>query len=114
MTDLAQTALEFCRECLGWDDAVLLGLGNEVWENKHICTSLNPKNFNYGDLNTVMSAVRGWCSENEFFLSTCTTPTLGEVSAQVFQHGIRAEVCHPCFGHALLAACVQASLKLGR
>ena len=116
MTEFADTSLDFCKICLGWDDAdtFTIGRGHLVVRNLS-ATEGAGKVFNVSDLNAVMEAVRGWCNDHRhqrYYLEINTT-TMWNV--------------HVCFGgatvgfgsssllaHALLTACVEAARKLNR
>jgi hypothetical protein len=64
MTDIAETALAFCREVMGWNDAEIprhasrrnIEVQSYAGDGKFIT-----KRFNFTDLNAVMEAVRVWC-----------------------------------------------------
>jgi hypothetical protein len=108
MTALPQTALEFCRECLGWDDVREDGIGLYVYSHAERSRLLH-----YGDLNTVMAAVRGWCDQNEagveigyygYILGSWDVIASTPASSETHQsHNL---------SHALLSACLEAHRKL--
>jgi hypothetical protein len=110
MTPLAQTALDFARECLGWEDAAGTHGINTVFEHlgEGPCAALT-----FTDLNAVMDAVRGWCdARNAVIEISCAKDN---VLARVRVLTIAGE---PYWQHcdtlqeALLAACIEASRKL--
>lgn len=132
MTALAQTALDFCRECLGWARPVDRKFaeqnlnctgdgGSKAWTPYIFDYYGKLGQFHYTDLNAVMGAVRGWVSsygeEGDGTSVVC-------VELRVMAVGNYAVVSHmehstlartegtadPC--HALMAACVEAARKL--
>jgi len=100
MSDLAQVALDFCRECLGWADVPAYDITDGVA-------------FKFNDLNAVMAAARSWmpgksgsvslhCFDGELFVAVVLSDR---------ESGVRSEpLVDPC--HALMAACVEAARKL--
>ena len=113
-SDLAQTALDFCRECLGWEDAAASMWGQ--CSNKMVVAKRGRsvvERLRYTDLNAVMEAVRGWCIRNKLGLTLCCDQSGFEVivfSASFDEIDEEATNQNPC--HALLAACVEAARKL--
>lgn len=109
MTPLQQTALDFCRECLGWEKASIFAVLGCIGNGK---LPGNPS-FDYTDLNAVMEAVRGWCVRNKLGFTICCDESGFEVA--VFSAGfeeIDEEATNQNLCHALLAACVAASRNL--
>jgi hypothetical protein len=119
MDALAQTAIDFAHECLGWKDAAGTHGINTVFE--HLgdgpCSALL-----FTDLNAVMDAVRGWIAERPLDIEI----HFGNVAEgyvvlmkRFVKHG-KHRAMADAFAerddnlcHALLAACVEASRKLG-
>ncbi len=109
MTPLAHIALDFCRECLGWEDVREDGIGIYVY-----CHPERPnKLLSFTDLNAVMDAVRGWCDENDtaveigyygYIPGEWEVQAATPISLETIQSG---DLCQ-----ALLAACVEARRKL--
>src|SRR4051794_19944056 len=66
MSEVADVALAFARECLGWEDAHF----HDHPDIRQIITDsgepsfLIVKRFRYSDLNPVMEAVQKWCKEH--------------------------------------------------
>ena len=114
MTPLAQTALDFCRDCLGWEDACIL----EKWpcnvfrdhDRNRVILDVN---LNADDLNEVVPAASRWCHRSGV---TFSLDCKEDVGYSVTIWGDWDPVVdsnrhsNPC--HALLAACVDASRKL--
>jgi hypothetical protein len=124
MTALAQIALEFCKSCLGWEEADTFTIGRKQQVVRNLsATSGAGDIFNATDLNTVMETVRKWCRENSLWWEIH-----GEHNAAGIRHyiqvmvgdyvgsealgGTSVEVTHKTVCYALLAACVEASRKL--
>jgi hypothetical protein len=58
---LAQVALEFCRECLGWEDADIFTIGRKQRVVRNLSGTTEAGDiFNVRDLNAVLSTVRQW------------------------------------------------------
>ena len=97
MTNLAQTALAFARECLGWDHPVdrkyaeqnkdPFGKPSKVWTPYIFDFYGKHDQFHYTDLNAVMAAVRSWRDTMQEALDEYVTVTLGPQRA----------VHRPCF-----------------
>lgn len=106
MTPLQQTALDFARECLGYDTAKLHPNGDLE------LSFVPPRGFNdfrYTDLNAVMGAVCEWCDRHELNIDMYYVPApSGMWHIDVNCDPIESR--DPC--HALLAACVEANRKL--
>ncbi len=111
MTDLAQTALAFARECMGWSEAEIPNGATSVFE-RHGRGRFNPT-----DLNAVMAAVHTWCQAHH-----CQWAVFGNSRHEKFEHlafilpfddywEARCENA-PDASHALMAACVEAARKL--
>jgi hypothetical protein len=118
VTSLSQTALEFVREVLGYEDAKITGGREWIGYNWQI-DPIDPAEsgcalFDYGDLNTIMKAVEDFCSRHGLFMSCCRSPGAATWQATIFRHGLETTlgVDYPTLGHALLAACVEASRRL--
>ena len=113
MTDLADIALEFCRECLGWPAAKLSMWGqhsNGMVVSKRSRSVTN--RLRYTDLNAVMEAVRGWCDEHDLILET--SHYKGSHMSRVFSN----KRCDEAWQHddnlckSLLFSCLEANRKL--
>lgn len=125
MTDLAQIALEFCRECLGWEDVYTSEVQHpdeQVYSpSRVIMSGKNTNEFHYTDLDAVMAGVRGWCHATKYrnrrylrFLGFALHygSQKKKYTASI-KAGVRLAIyssANPC--HALLAACVEASRKM--
>ena len=115
MTALADVALAFARECLGWSSAAIV---TTVASRNLIADGIGAS-FDYTDLNAVMEAVRGWCEANrldctlryvcisELFEARLVGDGLNGTMSREHAQSLRTEPCH-----ALLAACVEAARKL--
>lgn len=109
MTDVAQIAIEFCRECLGWEECRIY-FGDTIQRT-------TGEQLRFSDLNAVMAAVRGWRDETQDAFDEYVTVTLTCAAGEYIGHAFvgtgqptTAKSENPC--HALLAACVEASRKL--
>lgn len=116
MTSLADVALAFAKECLGWDAASAQYVGdNVIWNGKFNEYSTG---FHFDDLNAVMEAVRGWCEANTLDCTlryVCISKLfearlVGEENGSMGRELAQILYTEPC--HALLAACVEAARKL--
>lgn len=110
MTSLSQIALDFCRDCLGWDDALSLpghfGQPSVISHQREYCLV-------FTDLGTVIESIRQWCDKNDASLELAYHGILpGEWEARIVTPVSLEAIVHadPC--HALLAACVQAARKV--
>lgn len=116
MTDLAQIALEFCRECLGWEDARLISKRQWIGYNWQIDPSdptvSGSALFDYTDLSAVMEAVSDWAFKMNVFVHLHIA--VGRYSATVSERGATSAsaAAHNNACHALLAACLEANRKL--
>lgn len=114
MTALAQSALEFARECLGWKDADTFTIGRMQRVVRNLsATSGAGEIFNATDLNAVMGAAKVWCGRNQLAFTVCCDESGFEVV--VFSPSLEEideEAISSNFCHALLAACVEAARKL--
>jgi hypothetical protein len=109
---LAEMALAFARECLGWKDAHI-PTGTSVVFHGH-----GGGRFKTQDLNAVMDAIRGWCKANRIAwqstedgdgLHTRLTDRMGMVlSHRKSAFGIPSDD----LALSLLNACVEANRKL--
>lgn len=108
MTDLAQIALEFCRECLGWERAATCA----PYTVEH--ADAPGESLMHTDLNAVLAAVRQWCDQHDCWVQIqgdySEAGWLAEVCPSLLDDGESAFSTDPC--HALLAACVEANRKL--
>lgn len=109
MTELAEVALKFARECLGWDDATLSPTGAECVFSQRVSIT---KRLMFADLNSVMEAIRGWHRKHKLFLSVQSYPEHDVFEVQVFDAKVTVDYEYQNLCHALLAACVEASRKL--
>ncbi|AWM36986.1 hypothetical protein GobsT_51320 [Gemmata obscuriglobus] len=106
MTPLAQTALDFARECLKWRKAEFSGTSHTelMWFN----APGGIRFLRFGDLSAVMSAVREWCDRTGCRIEMHYSPDQNGFG--VLCEGVDTWDADPC--HALLEACVEASRKL--
>ena len=104
MTPLAQNALDFARECLGWERCDK-GCSRE-WIVR------DQESFDYTDLNAVVAAARDWHRRHRLFLSVYSYPEIDGYCVAVFDARFTLDCEHRDLRHALMAACVQASRKL--
>jgi hypothetical protein len=114
-SDLTQTALDFCRECLGWEDVIALPEDSIMDEAVVIVRGDTDSALYYTDLNAVMEAVRRWCDSKSYRLEiasnqgACTPAWLVRIRCEGEDRGFQAR---DVLGEALLAACVEVSRKL--
>ena len=128
MTDLAQTALDFCRECLGWERP----MNRRFAETSRNATGDGPSlawtpyifdfygkhpQFHYTDLSAVMAAVKACRDQTQEALDEYVTVTLSCASGEFIGHAFvgggkptTSTSSDPC--HALMAACVEAQRSL--
>lgn len=115
MTPLQQTALDFCRECLGWETPtesmwgqcsngmVVLKRGRSV-----------VRRLRYTDLNAVMDAVRGWCGQHGYGIEMHYNRGQWFTCVDIVRHteemGNYGNASDPC--HALMLSCLAANRKL--
>ena len=108
MTPLQQTAIDFCREVFGWKEAYL---GSDfVLERPRASWLENRGEFEFTDLNAVMSSVAEW-SRTAVKPIVCGLDEDGFWAAAV---GDASQTRHDSndMCHALLAACLAAQRKL--
>jgi hypothetical protein len=105
-TDLAQVALEFARECLGWEKAYHDAFFGRIGEGSHPLPGT--RSLDYTDLNAVISAAQKWCNRTMSGLTLEYMPRQEGFGA--YCEGNDTWDANPC--HALMAACVEASRKL--
>lgn len=115
MTDLANTALEFCRECLGWGQVRAFALrGNAFIEGLVVSEPINEYHrFQYTDLNAVMEAAASWFNKRGLFIHLHIG--VGRYSVTTSTDGKDRGALAPSFQtacEALLTACVEAARKL--
>lgn len=110
MTSLADIALAFARECLGWKDAKDgNALGPFVWSPPYN----SGKELWYNSLDKILEAVRRWCDSHDAAMELAYHGFLtGEWEARVATPVSVEEMVHGDLCHALLAACVEAARKL--
>jgi hypothetical protein len=114
MTELAEVALAFCRECLGWEKVHTFTFGRELWVVRNLsATSDVGDTFNATDLNAVMEAVRGWCDLNDAAVEIGYYDYIpGEWEVHAITPISSEPVQSDNLSRALLAACVEANRKL--
>lgn len=107
--ELAEVALAFCNECLGWEDAQLSARGECDW-----IVSSN-RWFPFTDLNAVMKAVQNYADT----ITVETQDVVPRWYAKVWldqenagRGWIRGQSRHDNLCHALLSACVEARRRL--
>jgi hypothetical protein len=115
VTDLAQTALDFCRECLGWEhcEAIEGSPKGTIVLTQHGHMGNFGDYFHSADLSAVQAAVQRWCDRTDGAFELSYNGFIpGEWEAQVVTPASVEPIIHadPCL--ALLAACVQAARKL--
>jgi hypothetical protein len=110
MTDLAQIALEFCKECLGWEDARLDPRPDVFAVYDFTRGEWNGLRFN--SLDPVLEAVRYWVrGKNERAWLNISLETGSDWQRwQVEFYAVK--VAHDDLCYALLAACVETNRKL--
>lgn len=112
MTSLADVALAFCRECLGWEDARILNGTQTVFEGH------GGGRLGYTDLNAVMEAARGWRKDQLVWHKVTCGPGahyvvhITKMPDDGGEHAVLGAGCNPSLCLALLAACVEASRKM--
>ena len=105
MTPLAQTAIDFCRECLGWKDAdEVLGFAPALYVSGNEPEEM----LFFMDLSAVIRAVREWCDRTGCRIEMHYSPDQNGFG--VLCEGVDTWDADPC--QALLEACVEASRKL--
>ncbi len=114
---LDETAMQFCRECIGWNDAVLYRDGH--WDD---CEPVifrkgagDKDSLYYTDLNSVMRRVRGWMDSDQDLRLDITEYNV--VATVRLDRDLLADVrCldseNETICQALLEACVEASRRL--
>jgi len=105
MSEENEAALQFCRDCLGWESTEV----GRHWES----IISNTAEFMFADLNKVLEAVAGWCNATGLGFSLSKSPVdrvyeVGVLNGQ----GMVAESHGPDACHALILACVAACQKL--
>lgn len=123
MTGLAETALAFCQECLGWEqpeirDSIIVFRSSDPLGPSHGFVALQ----NFTDLNAVMLAASEWCKKVKLTLSFIYFPNVAGFDDGIAEPAVRrltilrvgddggVHFGDPC--HALLTACVEANRKL--
>jgi hypothetical protein len=119
VTSLADIALRFCGECLGWNRPVdrkfaqqnrsADGNGSKAWPPYIFDYHAEHDQFHYTDLNAIMWAVRGWCDKHDVSLEIYYVPyptALWHVSTGL------DPIEHTNLCNALLTACLEANTKL--
>ncbi len=103
---LTQTALDFCRDCLGWEKAELQG-------DDAILRMDAPGNLCYRDLNSVIAEVEEFCTRHGLCISSMRAPSSGTWQAYLFSQGFETSMGqnYTTQGQALLSACVEAVRK---
>ncbi len=109
--EIAETALEFASECMGWNSPDICGpkLIRE-WNQDDPGKS---KLFDFNDLNAVMAAVETWCpwtwligntgaSKDSYYVEIRDADA--EIIGESYYH------LNKC--HALLSACVKSARKI--
>ena len=108
-TDLAETALAFCRECLGWEQC-------RDYFDCSVCSvqRTTGEQFRYHDLAAVMEAVTSWCREHSMLIEIVY---MEEGDGRPW--AVSFPSAAPAYGasgdnlcHTILAACVEANRKL--
>lgn len=130
MTLLADVALAFCRECLGWRMPVDRRFaeqnrnatgdgGSKAWSPYIFDGDAKHDQFHYTDLDAVMGAAQGWCEANrldctlryvcisELFEARLVGDGLNGNMSRELAQSLRTKPCD-----ALLSACVEAARKL--
>ena len=105
----AQIALDFCRECLGWERPVdrkyaemnrgATGLGSLAWTPYVFDFYGKNDQFHYTELNAVIPAVRSWCDHTGCRIELHYSPDQNGFG--VLCEGIDTWDADPC--HALLS-----------
>ena len=103
---LTQTALDFCRDCLGWEKAELQG-------DDAILRMGALGNLCYRDLNSVIAEAEEFSTRHGLFLSVTRAPSGGTWAASLFNTRFETTTGATCStqGHAILSACVEAVRK---
>jgi hypothetical protein len=113
MTELAEVALAFCRECLGWEDAYIAAGSINAPDDGQSGVRM----FFYDTGGAAIQHVHAWCKEHCCHWGVVGNSRHGESEylAYVIPHddyweGRDESAESPC--RALLAACVEANRKL--
>jgi hypothetical protein len=115
--ELADIALAFAKECLGWDEVKLAPWSSESMHGYDLKAGFGCT-LAFTDLNAVMEEVRGWLSSRKLrgYLSIhhgyCFAVHHRTPAGEIEMSSQIAIACedNPC--HALLAACVEANRKM--
>jgi hypothetical protein len=118
MIDLAETRVDFARECMGWEDARLAKPSDEV-----VLSDSRQLGFDVGDLNSVMSEVCEWCMSRRLTFSLTIDECLTQseqplnvwkcsVSAGRRLFGLGSSVT--CVAEEVMCACVLTSRRVRR
>lgn len=115
MKGLGKTAVEFCRECLGWENVIMRGVFHHNHEEHSVCTPTigGGVRFDYADPNAVTDAVRRWCYSTDSTLEiSYYGRRIGEWEVEVITTDSIESARSDDLCHALMAACVAAARKL--
>ena len=107
---LAEIALLFCREVMGWDD-VFIGKLNPIAVEKREQSFGWQNSFAFTDLNFVLAAVQKWADEHSTAIILAYRRQANCPAWAVSING--EEENHDDLCHALMAACVSANRMLG-
>ncbi|QDV34950.1 hypothetical protein [Tautonia plasticadhaerens] len=110
MSELADIALAFAKEVMGWENCREATLYQDaVCGHNPACNE--GQIFSYGKLDSVMAAVREWCDDAEQGLTIAYYAGLPNAPWRVVIPW-EAEVMHDNLCQALMAACLEAKRKL--
>ena len=116
MTALADVALRFAKECMGWEDARITGGREWVGYNWQIDPTEPAQSgcalFDYAELNAVMVAAREWHRKHGLFLSIYCYPQIDAFSVVIFDATFTVDCEHQNLCHALMQSCLDANSKL--
>jgi hypothetical protein len=116
----AETALAFCRECLGWKDAHICNDFGYVFVKesvpKHLAATPIPPwersfSFNENHIDRVMGAVRIWCDGHAAGFVLEYFPSGSAVDSWHASLGAHAEAHSDLASTALMSACISAHRK---
>jgi hypothetical protein len=115
MTDLAEVALDFARECLGWPEAH--HENDNVFFYRWEGNVLKQVDYLYfTDLNAVMDAVNTWRRSAKVWVSIHTVASdIGNWDVEAGRKGQRTSLCRYVTDDlclAVLSACVSANRKM--
>ena len=106
----ADSALAFCRECLGWGEAAAYAGGSRIVNGRS-----SQGDLKFTSVRAAMSTVRRWCDENDAVLETCYYKGTNMARVKLGKDSLRDGVGEWQESEnqiqAILWACVEAARK---